>query len=256
MLMVEGSEIVLIDTGIAGSEKIIWDYIRSFGRDPKEISMVVLTHSHPDHIGSAARIKEMTGCVVLAHGSDKDWIEDVERQKRERPIPGFDELVAGPVHVDHVLHDGDGIDLGGLKGMIVHSPGHSPGSISINMPMENVLITGDAVPIPGDIPIYDDALAQMRTLDRLMKIDDVDLMVSAWDVPKKGREVRDAMRAGKDVVKRMHRSVLDHSGGSVDPELIKMVLKDMGLPTNVPNALIARTIGSHMRYRDETELMS
>jgi glyoxylase-like metal-dependent hydrolase (beta-lactamase superfamily II) len=45
-----GKKIYLIDSGVASSEQIIFDYIRQTGRNPDEISMIVLTHSHPDHI--------------------------------------------------------------------------------------------------------------------------------------------------------------------------------------------------------------
>jgi hydroxyacylglutathione hydrolase len=62
-----GETITLVDTGVAGCENIIFDYIRSIGRDPREISLIILTHSHPDHIGAARSVQEATGCSVMAH---------------------------------------------------------------------------------------------------------------------------------------------------------------------------------------------
>jgi len=51
--LIYGKKICLIDTGVASSEQVIFDYIRKTGRNPDDISLIVLTHSHPDHIGAA-----------------------------------------------------------------------------------------------------------------------------------------------------------------------------------------------------------
>lgn len=58
--LVYGNRITLIDTGFNGSEKLINDDIRSTGRDPSDIGLMILTHSHPDHIGSAKVIHDLT----------------------------------------------------------------------------------------------------------------------------------------------------------------------------------------------------
>jgi hydroxyacylglutathione hydrolase len=91
--LIYGETITLIDTGVAGCEKTIFEYIRSTGRDPSEIALIIQTHSHPDHIGATKAIKDATGCSVAAHPAERAWIEDVECQNRERPVPGFATLV-------------------------------------------------------------------------------------------------------------------------------------------------------------------
>ena len=85
--IVYGETITLIDTGVAGCEAQIFDSIRSTGRDPSEIALVILTHSHPDHIGAARAIQQATTCSIAAHPAERAWIEDVELQNRERPVP-------------------------------------------------------------------------------------------------------------------------------------------------------------------------
>lgn len=62
-------EICLIDSGVASSERVIFDYIKKTGREPREIFMIILTHSHPDHIGATQAITRETGCAVAAHES-------------------------------------------------------------------------------------------------------------------------------------------------------------------------------------------
>ena len=65
--IVYGDTIVLIDTGVAGCESQIFEDIRSTGRDPSEIALVILTHSHPDHIGAARAIQQT--CRVQYSGA-------------------------------------------------------------------------------------------------------------------------------------------------------------------------------------------
>lgn len=150
--LVYGDQITLIDTGVAGCEKDIFDYIRSTGRDPSEIALIILTHSHPDHIGAARAIKQLTGCSIAAHPAERAWIEDVDLQNRERPVPGFATLVDGSVSVDHELADGDTVETDEKRGseiLVFHIPGHSKGSISLFLHSEGALFCGDAVPVAG-----------------------------------------------------------------------------------------------------------
>ncbi len=126
--LIYGKKICLIDCGVSSSDSIIFDYLKKTGRTPEEISMLVLTHSHPDHIGGAVALRKGTGCQVAAHVDARPWIEDVELQYKERPILNFHSLVEGPVQVNHELRDGDNLDLGdGQTLKVIHTPGHSRG---------------------------------------------------------------------------------------------------------------------------------
>jgi hydroxyacylglutathione hydrolase len=105
-LIVFGEKIALIDTGTRDSFPNIFKYIKENNRDISEIETVIPSHSHPDHIGSAAEIKNITGCRILAHESEKSWIENIAIQHRERPVPGFFELVDQSVKIDAFLEHG------------------------------------------------------------------------------------------------------------------------------------------------------
>ena len=89
VIIVFGDRITLIDTGVKGSETAIFDYIRQNGYSMADIDRIILSHAHPDHIGSAARIKALTGCKVLAHESEREWIENIDIQLAHRPGPGL-----------------------------------------------------------------------------------------------------------------------------------------------------------------------
>ena len=122
LYLIYGKKIYLIDSGVASSEKTIFEYIKKTGRNPDDISMIILTHSHPDHIGAARAIKEASCCTVAAHPGEKSWIEDVGKQSKERPVPNFNSLVGGSVVVDHIIKDGDVLDLDG-KELVHPDPG-------------------------------------------------------------------------------------------------------------------------------------
>jgi len=165
--LIYGDTVTLIDTGVAGCETQIFEYIRSTGRDPSEIALIILTHSHPDHIGAAQAIQRESGCSITAHHAERAWIEDVELQNRKRPVPGFTTLVGGSVQIDHELMDGDSIEPDETRAgemQVFHTPGHSAGSLSLFLHNEGALFSGDVIPVTGDLPVYDDALLSVRSI--------------------------------------------------------------------------------------------
>lgn len=253
--LIYGKKIALIDSAVASSENIILDYLNETGHSPEEISMVILTHSHPDHIGAAKRIKRLSGCQVAAHYLEKAWIESVEKQEKERPVPGFKSLVEGSVHVDRVLEDGDIVDLGGLTLQVIHTPGHSPGSISLWSAEEKALFSADAIPIPGDMPIYQDILASVQSIQRLKRIEGIKHLLSAWDGPRSESNAYLVMDRGLEYLQQIHSAVLRAAGSmgssaEIDPmELCRQVVTEMGLPLHMTNPLVARSFMSSLTTR-------
>ena len=90
--IIEGKCCYLIDSGTYGSEEIIKDYLHSIGRSVSDIRAIFLTHAHPDHIGTAAYFQNKAKCRIYASVGERRWIEDVDLQFRERPIPNFYQL--------------------------------------------------------------------------------------------------------------------------------------------------------------------
>jgi hydroxyacylglutathione hydrolase len=258
--LIYGDRICLIDSGVASSEKVIFDYMKKTGRSPEDISILVLTHSHPDHIGAAKEVVAASGCNVAAHFSEVDWIEDVDLQARQRPVPGFGSLVSGPVKVDRHLSEGDILKLGdGLSLKVIHTPGHSRGSISLLLQEEKALFSADAVPIAGDLPIYDDIVESVRTVQRLRAMEGIELLLAAWDDPRSGDEVYRIMDDGLRYLKQVHRAVrrVDGASPGLEPvELARRVFKELGMPEAIANPLVARSFLASLAARDSPVLRS
>lgn len=247
--------VCLIDTGVASAEQAIFDYLRSTGRKVSDISLIIQTHAHPDHIGASRTIKGETACAVAAHPAEKAWIENVQLQARERPVTDFDTLVAGSLAVNRLLEDGEVFDLGcGLKLKVLYTPGHSRGSLSILLLGYNVLFSGDAIPVPGELPIYEDVLASVASIKKLKAVQDIRFLLPSWDEPSRGAMAYERMDAGLEYLQRVHDAVRRCSQQSSDRDLqesSECVLKDLGFPPELANPLMARTCAAHLKVRNQ-----
>lgn len=181
VLLIFGEKITLVDTGVKDSEEKIFAYLAENGRSHNEIETMILSHSHPDHIGSAARIKELTGCKILAHPAEKKWIENIATQEKERPVPGFINLVDQSVTIDEYIYDGQILVSGNHQtAKIIHSPGHSAGSVNLLFQNEKVLFTADSIPLKGDIPNYDNARQLLDSLQAIENNNDYEILLTSW----------------------------------------------------------------------------
>jgi len=252
--LILGDQICLIDSGIRGSEKIIFDYLNDIGRRPEDLSRLILTHSHPDHIGAAAAIKEETGCSVAAHIAEKKWIEDIALQARQRPVPGFFQLVGGPVVIDHILQDGQVLELGeSLNMQVLHTPGHSAGSISLWLDKHKALFSADAIPLPGDLPIYEDHQSSVRSMQRLKAIPDIRILLASWDDPREDLAAYRSIDQGLLYLQRIYEAAerLAKDDPSVEPlELCRRILRTLGLPDALANPLVAKSFQASLEAVD------
>ncbi|MDF1575956.1 MAG: MBL fold metallo-hydrolase [Bacteroidales bacterium] len=155
-LIYRPGEAILADCGNAGSEVKILEALRGLGLEPEMLKLLVLTHSHFDHAGSAGMLKELTGCKIVVHRSESErlsWgyspIPPGTRWKA-RLLVGLGRIFARKLMkfpgVDPDLLADEQFDLGdyGFPGRVLHTPGHTPGSMILLM--ENgELISGDTL---------------------------------------------------------------------------------------------------------------
>lgn len=152
MMLIVEEELCLIDTGFRNSSSRIAGFLHSLGRSAVEISLIIITHNHFDHIGGLAELSELTGAKVAAHSAgivdaavEPAYLGGIRKLLR---FPLFSNLrrrfTLGPDDVDIKLEDGEVLKpLGGLK--VVHTPGHTADSISLYSPQNRLLIVGDAL---------------------------------------------------------------------------------------------------------------
>jgi hydroxyacylglutathione hydrolase len=254
-----GDRICLIDSGVAGAEAVILDYIKNAGRDPREISRIIFTHSHPDHIGAGPALKKQTGCKLAAHIDARPWIENVDQQYAQRPVGNFYDLVGGPVDIDLGLKDGDRVDLGGGETLeIFHTPGHSKGSISILYNKDRALFTGDAVPKQKTVPIYEDVAVSIESIKKLKQINGLEILMASWDDPQLGAGVYPSMDAGLQWFQQIHEAVLAETAGSDafdTDDLSARVLKRLGFPEIPLVPMVVTSIGAHLKLLDQQKLI-
>ncbi len=244
----------LIDTGVAAAEPMIVDHIRKSRKSVTDIAGIILTHAHPDHIGSAKELQEASGCLVAAHSAERSWIEDVDLQSRERPVPGFHSLVSGSVKVDRILKEGDVVDAGKNDRLeVIETPGHSNGSISLLLREQGILFSGDAVPVPGEMPIYEDAAASAASIGKLKATRGISFLLSSWDEPREKSSAYDSLDRGALYLERIHEAVLKFGDqGSENPvAFCAPILRELGLPSAMANPLVARSFLSNLRMRDK-----
>jgi glyoxylase-like metal-dependent hydrolase (beta-lactamase superfamily II) len=153
-VLVEREEITVIDAGWKGKGRRVLATLESLGRSPQEISYIIATHYHLDHIGGVAQVKDPSPGRTAIHESEVRYVERKDGEKLPNPFQnrllGFlmSPLLAlyhpPPFSVDLPLQDGAQFpQLGGME--VVHTPGHTPGSISLHFPQEGLLIVGDAL---------------------------------------------------------------------------------------------------------------
>jgi glyoxylase-like metal-dependent hydrolase (beta-lactamase superfamily II) len=144
----DDGRITLVDTGYKNAPDKILAALRQIGAGPRDVTRILLTHAHSDHAGGLAELVGATGAGVLLHIDDAEYVRrghapDLDRSRLlGRILRNGGKF--GAAEVAEVLHDGQVLDVaGGLR--VVHTPGHTPGHVSLLHEPTKLLITGDSI---------------------------------------------------------------------------------------------------------------
>jgi glyoxylase-like metal-dependent hydrolase (beta-lactamase superfamily II) len=140
-------KLTLVDCGFQpGGEKILAE-LTAMGRKPGDVTTIVLTHAHVDHARGAQKMNTVTGAKLASHEAEVGYVTQTSKFPRAKGAMGVISLIMGlfvrvaPADVDVKLKEGD--KVGRLA--VVHSPGHTPGSLVLVDEQTKTVLTGDTV---------------------------------------------------------------------------------------------------------------
>jgi glyoxylase-like metal-dependent hydrolase (beta-lactamase superfamily II) len=185
--MIGGENTILIDTGLDACLKGVLDNIKRDGFDTDKIELIITTHSHPDHFDGIRSFMQNDIRLAL-HPEEDKFLKETGM--------GFYNMFGLQLpeyRVDLSLQEGE-FKLKNTVFEIYHTPGHSPGSISIYWPEKKALIVGDVIFQAGvgrtDFPGGDGNLLK-QSIEKLSKLDVEYLLPGHGDIVQ-----------GKDNIKR------------------------------------------------------
>jgi glyoxylase-like metal-dependent hydrolase (beta-lactamase superfamily II) len=191
-MAVFGKNLVVVDTGTSGNAKKTVEYIQKIGRQPADVTAIVLTHFHMDHMSSAKELKQfLPNAKVSVHEADANYVEAAKPMPKSknllfRAVSSF--IKPAPVSVDQKLKDNDKIE----SLTVIHTPGHTPGSIALLDETRKVLFAGDTLRFDGKTvsgapeQYILDPKATRESIGKLALLD-FDVMLPGHGEPLKGK---------------------------------------------------------------------
>ena len=173
IFLVTGDDPFLVDTGTGLNMSRVFNGLSKFVKINK-IRRIVLTHGHMDHVGGAAGLKEKLSVEILIHELDAPMISDIDNWRAQEEMFGIE---MEPFEVETFV-EGVVFSSGENDFRVIHTPGHSSGSVCLFDDLNGSLISGDTV-FSGSVGRWDLFTGSygdlVGSIKKLAKLDAVDL---------------------------------------------------------------------------------
>lgn len=186
---------ILIDCGSGLFVQETLDQMGEYGLDPKKIKTIIITHAHFDHCGAVNKWKKITGAKILVHAEDKEALETGKGIYSE----DFDGDYS-PIKADKTIKEGESISTGKYEFKIIHTPGHTPGGISLWDEKNRVLVSGDTLFLEGVGRTDLDGGSEKdlkSSLQKIKKLGDIIVLLPGHGTPASKRNIY-----AKDAIKK------------------------------------------------------
>ena len=105
-----------------------------------QLKQIAITHAHIDHVGGAMKLRALTGAPILLNQNDYGLLKMLDVQAGWIGMPS-----PGQVEVESSIGEGDALRVGNISAGVMHTPGHTEGSVCLYFPAEKLLIAGDTL---------------------------------------------------------------------------------------------------------------
>ncbi|MHA2379003.1 MAG: MBL fold metallo-hydrolase [Candidatus Thorarchaeota archaeon] len=245
-LVVDNDTALVIDPGTAGDpgDRTL-EVIRTLGLDPsKDVTGILCTHGHPDHVGGAFSLKKATNAPVIIHANDEGILRDPQLFIQDRFALELAERLSmkldrGPLRVnykgvkaDRLLSDGEKVVVGDVSLDVIHTGGHCTGHCVFHEPERRVIFAGDeASNFPNDprkfyLDLTGSITSKSAALNTMQSFG-ADYLLPSHDVPHLFGDVNLLLEEVIDGVVHFQDSVLHHlsSRGEADVEQVVFDVK-------------------------------
>jgi hydroxyacylglutathione hydrolase len=183
-----GRRPILVDCGMPSSGDRIWNGVTEAGVDPTDLEMIIVTHGHVDHFGAATELQARTGTPVAAHEADlPTYLAGHSDRTKRQPIGVFGHIftrtpppneMTRPLQPDLVLTGEYNLNDHGVDARIIHTPGHTPGSVSVLLDQGDLIagdmLTGGFLGLlqyrPSNPPFHDDPEQALDSLQTALSL--------------------------------------------------------------------------------------
>ncbi len=289
LYVIRGAKLAVIDTGYSHHpHDVLAPALAAIGLNLDEVNLILNTHGHPDHLGGNAALKDASGALVHLHRADRNLAAGPEAHLYSptdtlaamREFGWADQIasreaflrvrIGRDVGVDRVLEEGDRVELGqGMNLLVIHTPGHTAGSVTFVLEGEQLGFTGDAVQafgsFAGVLPLYFDPTAYTDSLKRLDELQLKTLCLGhpfRWSLDlaaptpvRRGGQVVQTLADSRAFVETLEKAV--HAQGSQPTRLAERISRTLRMldapyrvsfdPQGRPPAAAAATVLAHLK---------